>query len=311
MPVINGLSRHSSLSRRTVVLGGACAGLGTGFGLSSARVETAGRIAFIDESGPPETRGKRVAIMDLTGSNVRYLTDGRELVFTPRFSPSGRLIAYVTTGAYVDDVPSWRVDFVEISSGRRETVAEQAFAPCFSPDGRTLVVSVARPDGGAGLHAIDLATKAFTRLTSGEGTDSAACYSPDGKSICFESDRAGVPQIYLINASGGAARRIGSDTGAYSAPTWSPRGDIIAFTRMIDCQWTIGCMRADGSHEVVLTHGSDGPNPTFSPDGQTLMFSRDECRGSCPSLFTINLDGRNEAWVPTAGDASEPHWATG
>src|SRR5215467_11624578 len=44
------------------------------------------RIVYVAESGPLDKRVKRLAIMDQDGANHRFLTDGRSLVLTPRFS---------------------------------------------------------------------------------------------------------------------------------------------------------------------------------------------------------------------------------
>ena len=44
------------------------------------------RIVYISETGPANARIKRLAIMDQDGANHRFLTDGRALVLTPRFS---------------------------------------------------------------------------------------------------------------------------------------------------------------------------------------------------------------------------------
>ena len=46
------------------------------------------RIAYIAESVPSKKRIKRLAIMDQDGANHRFLTNGTNLVLTPRFSPS-------------------------------------------------------------------------------------------------------------------------------------------------------------------------------------------------------------------------------
>ncbi len=46
------------------------------------------RIVYISETGPQDRRIKRLAIMDQDGANHRFLTDGRSLVLTPRFSPT-------------------------------------------------------------------------------------------------------------------------------------------------------------------------------------------------------------------------------
>ncbi len=52
------------------------------------------QVAFIDETGPKDRRRKRLALMDQDGANVRLLSQGGELVLTPRFSPTAQEITY-------------------------------------------------------------------------------------------------------------------------------------------------------------------------------------------------------------------------
>jgi len=54
------------------------------------------RIVFVDESGPKAKRVKRLAIMDQDGANVRVLSNGSDLVLTPRFSPTRQEITYMS-----------------------------------------------------------------------------------------------------------------------------------------------------------------------------------------------------------------------
>ena len=54
------------------------------------------RIVYVSEKGPYTKRIKRIAIMDQDGENHRYLTDGSTLVLTPRFSPDGKKILYLS-----------------------------------------------------------------------------------------------------------------------------------------------------------------------------------------------------------------------
>ena len=54
------------------------------------------RVVFVDETGPKDRRVKRLAIMDQDGANVRYLTEGNDLVLTPRFSPTTQEITYMS-----------------------------------------------------------------------------------------------------------------------------------------------------------------------------------------------------------------------
>jgi TolB protein len=264
------------------------------------------RVAFVDESGPKERRIKRLAIMDQDGANVRYLTRGDDLVVTPRFSPSSQEITYMSFGQREP-----RVFLLNIETGQREVVGNfpgMSFAPRFSPDGQRVIMSL-QQGSNSNLYVLDLRSKAITRLTDTPAIDTAPSYSPDGTRICFESDRGGSQQIYIMSASGGPAQRISFGGGSYSTPVWSPRGDAIAFTKLGGGNFAIGIMKPDGSGERILTEGFHNEGPTFAPNGRVLMFFRDPGGNSGPSLFTIDITGRNEQRVPTPGFASDPAWS--
>ena len=265
------------------------------------------RVVFVDETGPKERRIKRLAIMDQDGANVRYLTRGDDLVLTPRFSPSTLEITYM---AYGQGDP--RVYLLNIETGQREIVGNfpgMSFAPRFSPDGQSVIMSL-QEGSNANLFMMDLRSKSTTRLTNTPAIDTAPSFSPDGQQICFESDRGGRPQIYVMPAAGGAAQRIsfGGD-GTYSTPVWSPRGDYIAFTKQAEGKFAIGVMKPDGSSERVLTEGFHNEGPTFAPNGRVLMYFSDTAGSPGPSLFTIDITGRNQQRVPTPSYASDPAWS--
>jgi len=264
------------------------------------------RIVFVDETGPAERRIKRLAIMDQDGANVHYLTRGDEIVLTPRFSPSTQEITYMAYGA-----GDPRVYLLNIETGQREIVGNfpgMSFAPRFSPDGQRVIMSL-QEGSNANIFVMDLRSKAMTRLTESAAIDTAPSYSPDGARICFESDRGGHPQIYIMAASGGPAQRISFGDGTYSTPVWSPRGDYIAFTRQANGKFAIGVMKPDGSGERVLTEGFHNEGPTFAPNGRVIMFFRDPGGSSGPSLFTVDIGGRNELREPTPSFASDPAWS--
>ncbi|MBV9983188.1 Tol-Pal system beta propeller repeat protein TolB [Bradyrhizobium sp.] len=268
------------------------------------------RVVFVDESGPSERRVKKLAIMDQDGANVRYLTRGSDLVLTPRFSPSTQEITYMEFGQ-----GDPKVYLYNIETGQREIVGNfpgMSFSPRFSPDGQRIIMSL-QQGGNSNLFVMDLRSKSTTRLTDTPAIDTSPSYSPDGSQICFESDRGGKPQIYVMPAQGGQAQRISfarDDVNAsYSTPVWSPRGDCIAFTRQGGGQFAIGLIKPDGSGERILTSGFHNEGPTFSPNGRVLMFFRDPGGTGGPSLYTIDISGRNELKVPTPGFASDPAWS--
>ena len=265
------------------------------------------RVVFVDETGAKERRVKRLALMDQDGANVRYLTRGSDLVLTPRFSPSTQEITYMEFGQ-----GDPRVYLFNIETGQREIVGNfpgMSFSPRFSPDGQRVIMSL-QQGGNSNLFVMDLRSKSTTRLTDTPAIDTSPSYAPDGARICFESDRGGKPQIYVMPATGGPAQRISfGEGGIYSTPVWSPRGDYIAFTKQGGGQFSIGIMKPDGSGERILTSGFHNEGPTFAPNGRVVMFFRDPGGNGGPSLFTVDISGRNEQRVPTPGFASDPAWS--
>lgn len=264
------------------------------------------RIAYIAESGPKDKRVKRLAVMDQDGANTVYLSRGTDLVLTPRFSPTSQELTYLSFG---DADP--RVFLTNVQTGARQTVGNfpgMTFSPRFSPDGRKVIMSLEK-DGSSTIQLMDLGSRQATQLTNGSAIDTSPSYSPDGGRIVFESDRGGTQQIYIMNADGSNQQRITTGEGGarYSTPVWSPRSDLIAFTRQKGGKFGIGIMKPDGSGERVLTEGYHNEGPTFAPNGRVLMFFRDPGQG--PSLFTIDVTGRNEQKVPTPSFASDPAWS--
>lgn len=270
------------------------------------------RVVYIAESGPRDRRVKRLAIMDQDGENHRFLTDGRFLVLTPRFSPSQQEITYLS---YFNDRP--RVYLFNIDTGQQELVGDfpgMTFAPRFSPDGNKVIMSLA-VDGNSDIFTMDLRTRAQARLTSDPGIDTSPSYAPDGNRIAFNSDRSGSKQLYTMNADGSNQRRISFGEGRYATPVWSPRGDLIAFTKEGRGRFSIGVMRPDGSGERILSESEEVQEaPTWAPNGRVLMYYRDippsgRNRSGRTRIWSIDLTGYNEREMVTPMDASDPAWS--
>jgi TolB protein len=269
------------------------------------------RIVYVEENGPPEDRTKRLAVMDQDGHNHSYLTDGKSLALTPRFSPLAQEIAYLD---FFNDDP--KVYIMNVSTGASELLGSfpgMTFAPRYSFDGEKLIMSLAK-DGLTDIYEMELSTQQSRRLTRSPSIDTSPSYSPDGKKIAFNSDRAGSQQIYVMDANGSNVERISFGDGRYATPVWSPRGDLIAFTKFYKKEFFIGVMNTDGSGERLLARGFHVEAPTWAPSGRVLMYfktqpTEKDGSGGEAYLYRIDITGFNEKRIITPSYASDPAWS--
>jgi TolB protein len=111
-----------------------------------------------------------------------------------------------------------------------------------------------------------------------------------------------------MNADGTNVQRISRGQGRYATPVWSPRGDLIAFTKFFGQTFQIGVMRPDGSGERILSSGWLVEGPTWAPNGRVLAFFSQDQKG-LTQLHSIDLTGYNERILKTPLDGSDPAWS--
>jgi TolB protein len=263
------------------------------------------RVVYVSETGPKNNRQKRVAIMDSDGSNHRYLTIGRNTVVTPRFSPRGDKLVYVS---HIGRRP--RVLLYDVASGSERLLIPGnhiTFAPRFSPNGRDVVFSIAN-GGNTDIYVVSVNGGEPRRLTSAPGADTSPSFSPDGRQIVFESDRGGTQQLYVMGADGSNQRRISFGGGRYASPVWGPTGNLIAFTKIAG-PFRVGVMNAGGGGERILTDGWQDEQPSWAPNGQFVMFHRTPQGAGSPRLYAVPVSGGRVRPMPTPVGGSDPSWS--
>ena len=269
------------------------------------------KIVFVSEKGKANKRQRRLAIMDQDGANMRYLTDGKETVMTPRFSPNMKEVVYLS---YASGKPQvYLMDTQNLRTHNLGSFEGMSFAPRFSPDGKKLVFSMSKR-GNSDIYLSDLQTTQRTQLTNHPAIDTSPSFSPDGKRIVFNSDRSGRQQLYVMDADGSNVQRISFGEGSYATPVWSPRGDYIAFTKIKNGTFYIGLMRSNGSGERLIADGWLVEGPSWSPNGRLLIFWRQTPMdrsggGQTAKLYTIDVTGYYEQELKTDQDASDPAWS--
>ena len=154
------------------------------------------------------------------GGQARRLTDSNAIDTNPAWSPNGREIAFTSDRSgrpqiYVMDADGTNVRRLTFNGNYNDGAA-------WHPDGQKLLYSHRDESGSRfDLAMVDLVTLEEKNLTLGiPGNHEAPSFSPDGRLIAFESDRAGGHQIFVMNSDGSDVRQltfVGNNTG----PTWS------------------------------------------------------------------------------------------
>ena len=104
-----------------------------------------------------------------------------------------------------------------------------------APDGRTIVISVSRPNYEANrseseLYAVDAGTGVARQLTFERRSVASPRFSPDGRMLAFLApDSARRNQVWLMPMAGGETRRITSHVAGVEHFAWRPDGAAIAF----------------------------------------------------------------------------------
>jgi len=243
--------------------------------------------------------------MDQDGANKQTVGRNFTLLLSPDWSPNNQRVALNT---YVGDRP--RLEIFDLATGRRRTFG--AFkglnsTPEWSPDGHFIAAALSYT-GNTEIHLYNTRTKKWRQLTHNPAIDTTPTWSPDGKWIAFTSDRNGTPQIYRIRLSDGEVQRV-THSGSYNtSPSWSPRGDRIALIARKSWEYALATVRADGGDLRYLVTTGHIESPSWSPNGQMLLFSR-EVKGVRRVYRIPSWGGRMEAITGPGKDASDPAWS--
>ncbi|MGV3279058.1 hypothetical protein ACFX5K_05365 [Rickettsiales bacterium LUAb2] len=233
--------------------------------------------AFVGEKGYFNSKIAFVArstvyMMDYDGRNVEPITDGKAEVYTPEFSEDHRYLSYITLKNGISEI--YIYDIINKKHYKLGNFNSLVLAPRFSPDGKHMLFSIAK-NGSTNIFQLNIATKKISQLTYSYSINIPGSYSPDGKNIVFSSDRTGNPQLYTMDSNGNNVMRISlqSKGAGYNTPRWSPRGDLISFTKILKGgHFFIGVMRPDGTGEKIIASDNYAEGPAWANNGRSLIY---------------------------------------
>jgi len=288
-------------------------------------------VAYVESwnDRPGDAEFSNLWVVSSNGKTRRQLTQGNWGDRSPRWSPDGARIAWLS-----DRSGRPQVWVRKLESGPETQVTNAGRAPlslAWSPDGESIALTALVPSkmdppawappaivprlrslrqGYVHLFVVPASGGAARQISSGDFDDTGEpAWMADGRSILAARDDG---EIYSIRISDGSAKQLTRQGGRNEHPAPSSDGSKIAWlatdgqapaagSHQSYAVRKVWVMNADGSRARVLT-GSldrDAAEPQWSPDSRTVYFLADD-RGS-----THVYAARDDGTVRQATSAAE------
>jgi Tol biopolymer transport system component len=209
----------------------------------------------------------------------------------PSFSPSGERFAMI---GRADGILGTGLAIAGAGADTNTLIyqdkSRNVLAPQWSPNGDAIVFGIGvfnaffngfnglflkpgdRAENGAQIAMIHPDGSGYRELTSGANNNSFPSMAPDGKRIVYRSFGPEGDGLKIKNIESGAITSLTS--GYDNFPLWSPRGDLIMFSRQADGDYEIYTVRPDGTgvKRLTVARGNDA-HQAWSPDGEHIAFA--------------------------------------
>ncbi len=261
------------------------------------------QIAFVGDA----TGHKEIYLADFDGSNIRRLTNDRNINLAPAWSGDGKKLSFVgykqeNPDVYVIDPSSMAVERISMRPGLN-------IAPAWHPKERKLAATLSFT-GNPELYLLDIRGEILRQLTVNWAIDVSPSWSPDGQQLAYVSNRAGKPQIYLLDLASGRSRRLTFEGDYNTSPAWSPRGDRIVYAGLHDGQFDLFMIDPEGKELRQLTGGEgNNENPSWAADGRLILFQSDRLGPVTLWLMQANGTDQRKLRLDLKGSKTEPAWS--
>ncbi|MCH9781850.1 MAG: Tol-Pal system beta propeller repeat protein TolB [Betaproteobacteria bacterium] len=241
-------------------------------------------IAFVKKLGKEKYS---LFIADYDGHNPRAIVNSRYSIISPRWSPNGKKIAYVS---FEKKKPVIYVQ--DIETGKRTLLANfrgNNSAPAWSPDSKKLAI-VLTYSANSQIYTIDADGKNIKQLMRTRSINTEPAWSPNGKEIYFSSDRAGSAQIYKVDVDTNEVVRVTFEGNNNVSPSLSPDGKLLLFLNQDNGSYRVAIQNLLSNQMLKLTNGPDDESPIFSPNGHMVLFTYKDY-GKVSKIGTVSING--------------------
>ncbi|MBZ5503624.1 MAG: translocation protein TolB [Acidobacteriia bacterium] len=255
---------------------------------------------------------KEIWVMDYDGAGQHQITTLKSIALTPRWSPDATRIAFT---CYVPFRGVTSAQICIYSTASRRLIAFPRYrgtnsSPAWSPDG-SQIAFMSSLNGDPEIYVADANGARLHRVTFATGVSTSPAWNPKtGKQMVFVSDRGGQPALYLSNSDGTNAQKIDlPDMGYVVDPSWSPNGQLLAFSwRRPSGNYDIYVMDIVSRQLVELTR-DEGRNerPSWAPDGRHLVF--ESTRTGTRQIWSMLADGSQPHQLTSDGQNESPNWS--
>jgi TolB protein len=255
---------------------------------------------------------KEIWVMDYDGANQHQVSQLKSISLTPRWSPDATKIAFTCY------VPFRGITSAQICIHSTDTNHLMSFpryrgtnaSPAWSPDG-SQIAFMSSQGGDPEIYISDASGGHLHRVTFAAGVSTSPAWNPKtGKQIVFVSDRGGSPVLYLSNSDGSNAQKIDlPDMGYVIDPSWSPNGQLVAFSwRRPTGNYDIYVMDIVSHQLVELTRdAARNERPSWAPDGRHIVF--ESTRTGTRQIWSMLADGSQPRQLTYQGQNESPNWS--
>jgi TolB protein len=171
-----------------------------------------------------------------------------------------------------------------------------------SPYAGTRILYATNRKGNFDIYSVNPDGSGATNLTRSPSNELNPAVSPDGTEVVYTTRQGLAEDIWVMSIDGGNQRQLTDNEHLDSWPAWSPDGRRIAFVSSRDSTSGLAILRtelfvmdADGANvEQVTNLGGNITHPSWSPDGQRIVFGLENASGGVTAkwvIYTVSIDG--------------------